>query len=417
MTSAMLGPLGIPMARMASGTAWMPERAPLPSREFTAGAWMLMVHGAAWGQYDWQGGPRGNTQWGGLNWGMLMGSRALAGGRLTLRGMFSLDALTVGECGYPLLLQTGESCNGSALVDRQHPHDAYMDVSAMYERAVASNLAVLVYGAPVGEPALGPVAFMHRASASHDPFAPIGHHWQDATHVTFGVLTTGIFTRNVRLEASAFNGREPDENRWNVDPIRFDSYSTRATFDPTPAWSFTGGYGFVHSPEASRPQESMHRIVASALFGTQLDGARSVAVTAVFGENIMGAGSAPSHSFLLEGDADVDTLSAIFGRAEFVQKSAEDLSLAGFGANYVFDVSTVGVGYERTLMHGLGSTIGVGAMGTVNIVPPSLASLYGSRTPLGFTMFLRIAPARGPASEMHGMEMPGMDPLASRGGR
>ena len=199
-------PLGVTMERLGSGTTWIPDAVSLPSRQFSANDWNFMIHGWVFGQYDKQSGARGADQVGSLNWGMLMASHELAGGRFQARTMLSLDALGVTNDGYPLLLQSGETFHGEPLHDRQHPHDFWMELGAMYDRPVTKDVGLSLYAAPSGEPALGPVAFMHRPSAMDIPTAPIGHHWQDATHTTFGVLTAGIFTDTWRLEGSAFNG-------------------------------------------------------------------------------------------------------------------------------------------------------------------------------------------------------------------
>jgi hypothetical protein len=206
-------PLGIPMDRMGSGTTWIPDAVALPSKHFRLGTWDMMLHGFVFAQYDKQSGDRGDVQFGSLNWGMLMASRPFAGGRIQARTMLSFDPATVTEKGYPLLLQSGETFGGEPLHDRQHPHDFLMELGVLYERTIGRGAAMSLYAAPSGEPALGPVAFMHRPSAMDNPTAPLGHHWQDATHISFGVLTAGVFTRTVKLEASAFNGREPDEER------------------------------------------------------------------------------------------------------------------------------------------------------------------------------------------------------------
>lgn len=213
----MVDPLGLPMTRIGSGTAWLPDSAPMFGVMRDVGSWMFMMHGAAFGQYVNQGGPRGDTQAGVVNWGMINAMRSVAGGRLQLRAMASADVFTVGGRGYPLLLQTGESYEGEPLRDRQHPHDLLMEIAAVYEHKVARDVAVQVYVAPAGEPALGPVAFPHRPSAAADPLATLSHHWQDATHVSFGVATVGVYGRRVKLEGSLFNGREPDEVRTNID--------------------------------------------------------------------------------------------------------------------------------------------------------------------------------------------------------
>ena len=186
------GPLGIPETRMGSGTSWLPDAAPMHAAHHMLGDWTLMLHGVGFLQYDRQGGPRGSNQLGLINWAMAAASRPLGRGQLQLRGMLSAEPWTIGSRGYPLLLQSGEAYQGASLHDRQHPHDLFMELAALYERPVAKNLGLSLYLAPVGEPAVGPVAFPHRPSAADDPLAPISHHWQDGTHITFGVAGVGL---------------------------------------------------------------------------------------------------------------------------------------------------------------------------------------------------------------------------------
>jgi hypothetical protein len=387
-------PLGVSMDRMGSGTTWIPDAVKLPSYHAMAGSWDLMLHGFVFGQYNKQGGPRGDEQFGSLNWGMFMASRELSGGRFQVRTMLSLDPATVTPKGYPLLLQSGETYQGQPLVDRQHPHDFWMELGAMYERALTTNVGFMVYGAPSGEPALGPVAFMHRPSAMDNPFAPLSHHWQDATHVSFGVATAGLFTNKWRLEGSIFNGREPDEFRWNFDPIKFDSYSGRATFNPDSSWSFTAGYGWMKSPEILSPSEGLHRLTASALHGMKIGDEGQVATAVIWGANAHHG--AWSHSVLVESEAVLDRSNTLLMRAEYVQKNAEELVLDGAPYNLAselrLNVATVSAGYIRELARVWGTTIGLGGMGTVNLVPSSIESIYGSRTPVGGVVFLRLRP-------------------------
>ena len=388
----MIEPLGISMSRMGSGTTWIPDAVTLPSRDFMAGDWDLMLHGFVFGQYDKQGGTRGADQFGSLNWGMFMASHELAGGRFQARTMLSLDPWTVTPRGYPLLLQTGESYRGSPLHDRQHPHDFFMELGVLYDRTISKSLAVELYAAPSGEPALGPVAFMHRPSSMDNPVAPIGHHWQDATHIAFGVLTAGIYTRAWKLEGSAFNGREPDENRWDFDPIKLDSYSGRLTVNPTAHWSVSAGYGYLKSPEALHPDESVHRVTGSVLQGASIgaDGQWSTAL--VWGANRLAGSSTWSNAVLVESEAVLDRWNTAFGRAELAQKSAEELVLptSTFASDRLFSVGNAALGYIRELGRGRGVTFGVGVQGSLNFVPSALEPLYGSRTPLGVLVFLRL---------------------------
>lgn len=406
--SPMANPLDVPMDRMGSGTTWIPDAVALPSYHAKAGEWDVMLHGFVFAQENKQGSDRGEAQFGSLNWGMFMASRELAGGRFQVRSMLSLDPATVTNRGYPLLLQSGETYGGEPLHDRQHPHDFLMEAAALYERPMSKHVGVSLYVAPSGEPALGPVAFMHRPSSMDIPTAPIGHHWQDATHISFGVLTGGVFGNAWKLEASAFNGREPDEHRWDIDPIRIDSYSGRFTMNPTANWSLSGGYGYLKDPERSHPNESIHRLTASALHGTKLgvDGQWSSAV--VWGGNQL-AGRDLTNSVLVETEAILDASNTVVARAEWVQKSAEDLVLdvppMNFASDRVFGVSALSVGYIRELVAWRDATIGLGATGTLNVVPAALEPSYGSRMPVGGLVFLRLRPRFQPMSAMAGMHM------------
>lgn len=223
-----VGPLGIPHTREASGTSWLPDFSPMYAFHWRAGRWDLMLHGNAFLYYVDEGSDRGDEDVGSINWVMAMARREVLEGVFSARLMLSAEPATIGECGYPDLLATGEFCDELGFLhDRQHPHDLFMELAAMYERELSERVAIQLYGGLAGEPALGPVGYPHRLSALPNPFAPVTHHWQDATHIVFGVVTAGLFTRNWKLEGSVFNGREPDENRWDLDLDALDSYSGR----------------------------------------------------------------------------------------------------------------------------------------------------------------------------------------------
>ena len=398
MMTMMIDPLGVSMERMGSGTTWIPDAVSLPARHVVSGSWLLMLHGFGFLQYDKQGGSRGDAQFGSLNWAMLMASRDLLGGRFQARTMLSLDPATVSTRGYPLLLQTGESYRGQPLHDRQHPHDFWMELAVMYERAISHSLGVCVYAAPSGEPALGPVAFMHRPSAMDNLAAPLSHHWQDATHISFGVLTAGLFGPRWKLEGSAYNGREPDEERWGFNPIRLDSYSGRFTVNPDSSWSLSAGYGFLKSPEALRPTESMHRVTASVLYGRKLGMDGQLATTLVWGANRHSGQT--THAAVAEAEAIVDRHNTLFGRLELVQKSADELVLpagpGGVAPESTFTITSLSVGYIREVGRTRWATVGIGFQGSLNAVPPALEPLYGSRTPVGGMLLVRIRPLHAP---------------------
>jgi len=416
-------PFGISMTRMGSGTAWLPDASAMRAWHFTAGAWMLMVHGDAFLQYDHQGGPRGADQVGSINWGMLMAMRQVSGGTLHLHGMASAEPLTIGARGYPLLLQSGETYEGRPLHDRQHPHDLFMELSALYERAIGRRLGAMVYVAPVGEPAIGPVAYMHRPSALNDPFAPLAHHWTDATHITYGVVSAGLFTKHVKLEGTLFNGREPDEDRYDFDFDALDSYGTRLSVNPTPHWALSASYGYLKQPEALHPDENQHRVGASILHTVRLGRQGEWASALVYGANKHvardgGPAGRWEHSLGAESNLQLDRANSVFGRVEYVRKTGEELALDETLHDREFDVGAFSLGYIREFAGFRGATVGLGARGALDLIPRSLAGIYGSRTPVGLAVFLRVRPgllegAHAADPEMHERHVSGNAPTGA----
>ncbi len=237
-----------------SGTSRLPQaEGMMPGLHFDlGGGWSGMAHGYLWGVYTDQGGPRGDDKLYVQSMGMLMAEKPFDWGRLQLKSMVSAEPL-MSNRGYPNLFATGETANGDPLVDRQHPHDLIMELAGRLDVNVAEGTTAFLYGGPVGEPALGPAAFMHRASARLNPEAPIAHHWFDSTHITYGVVTVGMASRVWQLEASAFRGEEPDENRWDIETPRLDSWSVRATLTPSPNWAMQVSHGRLKEPEALHP--------------------------------------------------------------------------------------------------------------------------------------------------------------------
>ncbi len=404
MTLMMRGPLDVPMSRTGSGTSWLPDSAPMYGVMRSAKGWGIMAHGSVFGQVSAQGGPRGDTQVGSLNWGMAGAAHALAGGRLQLRGMMSVDAFTVGGRGYPLLLQTGESYRGESLHDRQHPHDLFMEFAAIYDRAIAPNLAFQLYAAPVGEPASGPVAFPHRPSAMADPFATIAHHWQDATHISFGVVTGAMYSRRVKLETSLFNGREPDGVRTNLDlgRAKLDAMAARLTVNPDAYSSFSASYANVPDAEVSHPGESVQRATASVLVSRPRANNGTVSVALIVGANAVEREHWTS-SVSAEVLRDYRGRTSVFARAEMVQKSAEELVLPvpialrlreAEAHTEPYRVGAISVGVLRELVAGKAGMLALGGRATVNLVPSDIEAIYGSRTPLGGAVYLRWRPSR-----------------------
>ncbi len=402
---SMAGPLGLPEQRNGSGTSWQPDSTPMFAWFFPVGGWTLMLHTSVFAGYDAQGGDRGDDKVLSANWVMGMARHELAEGELGVRAMFSLDPLTVGGNGYPLLLQTGESFQGIPLHDRQHPHDLFMEVAALYRRTLGDSVAFELYAAPVGEPALGPTAFPHRISAMSDPLAPLGHHWQDSTHISFGVVTAGVFTRRVKLEGSWFNGREPDEDRYDFDIRAPDSFAGRLSVNPRQDLSAQVSYGYLKSPEALEPDQSLRRVTASATWNTRPAGDGELAVTAVWGRNIPENGTA-TDAFLVEGNLGLAGHHAIFARGELVTKSGRDLVLPAAQESGTFRVGSVVVGYVYDFAPIAGIVPGIGVRGSLNFVGDGLEPFYGSRTPVGAMVYVTVHAPEMMMGHSAGMLMP-----------
>lgn len=386
-------PIGIPMSRFASGTSWLPDSTPMYGAMQHFGEWNLMYHGAAFLAYDKMNGSRGDQKVVLPNWGMATGYRGL--GRrsdVRLTAMLSLDPLTVGGAGYPLLFQTGETWHGQPLKDHQHPHNFFSELSAYYTRAVSQRSAAFAYLAPVGEPAFGPVTYMHRTFALDDPLAPIGHHWQDATHITYWVATLGYETLKWKLDASSFNGREPGENRYSFQSPEFDSFSGRVSFNPTADLALQASYAYLHSPEALEPDEDIHRSSASATYNRPLGPGRNFQTTFVWARNRVS--DLNLDSYLLEVQLKHDRGWTPFFRYESVRKNAHELVLPStFPANQVFSLGQTTVGATREVVTTGGFAWAIGGEILLNTVPGSLRSIYGDN-PAGWLLFIRVHPTR-----------------------
>ena len=272
------------MTREGSGTSWQPDATPMQGLHVKREGWNIMAHGFVNAIYDKQTGPRGDKKSFTESMAMLMANRPLGSGTLGLRAMVSLDP-TIGKSGYPLLAQTGETADGSThLVDRQHPHDFFMELATSYSVPLGNDGSAFVYFGLPGEPALGPAAFMHRFSGMRNPESPLTHHWLDSTHVTFGVATLGASQGPFQVEASWFNGREPDEFRWNIETRKFDSWSTRLSYNPVAAISMQVSYGDLKSPEQLEPETRIRRTTASIAYHRKT-GSGDWGTTLAYGEN------------------------------------------------------------------------------------------------------------------------------------
>ena len=377
---------GIPDERQASGTAWQPDGTPMEGSHQMRADWQLMTHYNAFVAYESQSGPRGDDQFNSVNWLMLMATRRVDMNEFMLRGMFSLEPWTTTKRGYPLLFQSGEAYRGQPLIDRQHPHDFFMELAGRYRRALAPGTALSLYIAPAGEPALGPAAFPHRLSAMANPAAPISHHWLDSTHISFGVLSAGLTQGAWQLEGSWFNGREPDDRRWNIEEPRLDSYAARLSWNPTRAWSAQISHGYLKSPEELHPDESVRRTTASLMHLTELGDDRRLATTLGWGRN---EGEQATNAFLIE-PSYLAKNHTVFARAEYVEKTGEELGLTP--ETRKIGVTQLTLGASRDLVSDRPWRMAVGASITYSFKPRDLDAVYGDN-PVGFWVFVRLHPA------------------------
>jgi hypothetical protein len=377
MTGA-LGPYA--MSREASGTSWQPDSSVHGGLHAMAGAWTLMGHARLNLVYDWQQGPRGGEE--GFVSGMAMGMarRDLGGGTLQLRAMLSPEPL-MGRRGYPLHLAAGETADGATpLVDRQHPHELFMELSASFSLRLGERSGLFAYAGLPGEPAFGPPAFMHRMSILDSPEAPITHHWLDSTHIAFGVVTAGLVAGDFKAEASRFNGREPDQHRYDIETGPLDSTALRLSWNPNRNLSLQASWAHLVGPEQLEPAENSTRWSASAIYTRPLGARGWWSTTLAWGRRD------GDDAFLLESAAGLGSWT-VFGRAEIAEN--DELVPAGGRHGPRHTIGKVSLGAVRDFRIAGNFRLGLGALYAMNFVPAPLEALYAG-DPDGAMAFVRL---------------------------
>lgn len=374
------------MAREASGSSWQPDSSAIDGVHNMSGPWMTMWHGSLTGVYTHQGSSRGDSQLFTESMLMFMARRDAGEGAIGARVMISLEP-TIGSRGYPLLFQTGETANGrDPLVDRQHPHNLLMEIAASYSKTLAHGGSMFVYAGPVGEPALGPPAFMHRASSENNPEAPLTHHWLDATHIAFGVVTLGYSWRDFRIEASAFNGREPNQHRYDVQFRSLDSSSIRLSWNPTSHLALQISSGRLASPEQLEPEINVRRTTASVIYDQSFDSTHWQTTFAA-GRDAPDHGHDSSDGYLLDSSLRFNNGNTIFARFESVEKN-ELFDAHGPAGENTFLIRKLSVGYDYDFAQIEHLSFGVGAVVSKHFIPGELMPSYG-HDPSSFSLFLR----------------------------
>lgn len=371
------------------GTAAQPASTPDAMLMTMRGKWMFMFHANAFLNVQQQSGPRGADKVFSTNWFMPMAQRDLGPGKLTLRFMGSFEPATVTHRYYPELFQQGETAFGKPIVDGQHPHDFVMELAGIYDLCVRENTVLSLYLAAVGDPAMGPVAYPHRVSAQEDPIAPLGHHLQDSTHIAKDVATVGLTHRAVRVEASGFHGREPDEYRWNIDAGKLDSWSTRLTVNPAANWSLQYSFAHLTSPEEVHPDEDVQRMTASIAYNRPFTRGNWASLL-LWGRNRGITHDLVWNSYLAESTLRFADNNSVWTRIENVDRTSDLLDIPG-PERVIGRVQAFTAGYDRDLDLVPHVATAVGAQVTWYNTPSALLATYGNH-PAGVIVFLRVRP-------------------------
>jgi len=384
----------MPSPHAGSGTGWQPASVPEPEWMWMHGGWEVMAHGVIFADYNQQGGPRGEGKAESVNGGMLMEQHRLGRGTILLRQMFSAESLTSPHPGFPELFQTGETYHGEPLVDHQHPHNVFAELSAFYLLPLSKTVSWELYGGPAAEPALGPVTYIHRASAAELPLAPLSHHLQDSTHTSFGVVTTGLVIDRFKLEGSAFNGHEPNEERWSIQPAALESWSVRASVTPDRNWTAQYSIGHLDHPEALEPWNQW-RETASVEYNHAL-AAGNWATSLIWGRVHEIGTDIRLNGYLLESTLNFRRRDYLFTRMELVDKN--ELFPPAEQPSYRIGAYTFGG--TRDLVQNRAWQLGLGADVTVYSKPAALDAAYGNY-PVSFQIFLRMRPGLGGEEHRH----------------
>jgi hypothetical protein len=386
---------GMGLMSQASGTAMNPESWSRPMSMQSLGPWSLMLMGQAFVVDTQQSGPRGGDKFYSGDWFMSAVQRKVGGGDFQIQLMLSLDPATITGRSYPELFQTGETAFGKQLVDAQHPHNFIMGLGFQYLRPISDSTTIQFYFAPVGDPALGPVAFPHRASASEIPQAPLSHHWQDSTHIADDVVTVAARHKWMRLEASGFHGAEPGENRWIVQQGAIDSWSARLSVFPSKNWMAQASAGRIAHPEQLEPGDVL-RSTASLHYSRPMPGGKSWASSLIWGRNHDTYTQHNLNSFLAESVLPIPGKNFLTGRAELVDKDElfsdnpaleKELDRTA-GSTFRIGAYTMGITHDLPkLIPGVETGIGVNA--TTYSLPGAIKPYYGDR-PHGVNIYLRL---------------------------
>lgn len=386
------------VAHTSSGTSAEPNSTPVSMLMKMNGRWMLMFHANVFVADTQQSSARAGDKLFSTNWFMPMAQRTTGRRTFTARAMLSLEPATITGERYPLVFQQGETAYGVPIADGQHPHNLFMEVAALYDWRIKENTLLSFYAAPVGDPAIGPTAYPHRASALENPVGTLGHHQEDSTHISDDVVTVGLTYRIARIEGSGFHGREPDEFRWDIDQGKIDSWSTRLTVQPNMNWSGQYSYARIASPEALFPNENQERMTASAIYNRPLQNGNWVS-TFAWGRTRSLSDDSIFNSYLGESTIRFRVKNYLWTRIESAERSNELIVgehplPSGFAEEPIGHVQAYTLGFDHDIDQVAHLSSAIGAQVTTYGVPDRLKPIYGSH-PVGVVIFLRLRPFSG----------------------
>jgi hypothetical protein len=401
--AALLGFSAVPASAQTDGNADLAVQAPPPHDHAAATAppgrrWEFAWDGVLFTTFNHQGGRRGARDVRAQNWLMLMASRPLGPGSVSLRGMVSAEPLTVGAAGYAHLFQLGETYRALPVTDRQHPHDLLMQLEARWT-VLLGQAELSLSGGPVGSPAFGPVAFPHRLSASENPAAPLTHHTFDSTHIAMGTVTGGVRWGSVMLEGSLFRGLEPDEHRYDLESGALDSRAGRLTWRPGRGFEFQLSRAHVHQPERLEPGNQKRTNGSISWAHRRPDGSLT-AISLMAGR--------VSRTYTWTGAVVAEGVhwigkQAVYGRFEGTGIETEHLLFPTFvhpphPGEFVDSLHALTMGGVRRIMSSGGIDAVVGGDVTLYRVPARLRPTHGER-PTSLHVFVRIRPLRAAATQ------------------
>jgi len=373
------------------------------------GDWTVMFHANAFVSDIQQSGPRGGDKFFSTNWLMPMLTNKWGSHSLTLRTMLSLEPATVTDRRYPLLFQTGETAFGLPIVDGQHPHNLFMEITGRYDFDLNDKTRLFLYGGPIGEPALGPTPFPHRSSASENPVAMLGHHEQDSTHVSYSVITAGVSTGPIQLEASTFHGQEPNENRWYIGTGKPDSYSGRLTVAAAHSVAGQFSIGRINNREPHEPGLDTLRMTASIHHNVTMSSG-SLASSIIWGRNndMIDSEERIFNSYALESTLNFKSRNWAWTRIENLDKDrtilyGETQEALSIEETPIGRVQAYSFGYERDIFRTqLWANIGLGFQFTTYGLTDEMKTVYGNN-PKSFVVFLHLRPVGNMAAHMRAM--------------